>query len=152
MESKGEERYYSDIQEVEVASTPEEANRKLDSGFELLKIETISIVQRLGDLTAQETRKLVFVLGKRKEEERKASAQPQAEAKEEILIPQSIPWKEQTSGFAWAFATRKDGSPIEEYRSFVERLKLSPLERDGYRYSISKDGKFLQRSKVEAKK
>jgi hypothetical protein len=57
--------------------------------------------------------------------------------------------KEQTSGFAWAFASNKDGSPIEEYKSFVERLKLSPLEKDGYRYSLSKDGKFLQRTKVK---
>jgi hypothetical protein len=147
-----EGRHYSDIEEVEVALSPEEANQKLARGYELLKIETVSSMQKLGDLSAQETTRLVFVLGKRKEEERKASAQPQAEAKEEILIPQSIPWKEQTSGFAWAFATRKDGSPIEEYQSFVERLKLSPLERDGYRYSLSKDGKFLQRSKVDSKK
>jgi hypothetical protein len=150
MESEG--RYYADIEEIEVAFSPQEANKLLDSGFELLKIETISIVQTLGDLTAQETRKLVFVLGrKRQEEAAKSSSRPQTQSNE-IVIPLSIPWKEQTSGFAWAFATRKDGSPIEEYRSFVERLKLSPLERDGYRYSLSKDGKFLQRSKVDSKK
>jgi hypothetical protein len=147
-----EGRYYADIEEVELAFSPEQANEKLARGYELLKIETLSSVQKLGDLSAQETTRLVFVLGKRKEEERKASAQPQAEAKEEILIPQSIPWKEQTSGFAWAFAQNKNGTPIEEYKGLVERLKLSPLERDGYRYSISKDGKFLQRSKVEGKK
>jgi hypothetical protein len=144
-----EGRYYSDISSIEVAFSPEEANRKLDSGYELLKIETISIVQRLGDLTAQETRKLVFVLGrKRQEEAAKSSSRPQTQSNE-IVIPLSIPWKEQTSGFAWAFATRKDGSPIEEYRSFEERLKLSPLEKNGYRYSISKDGKFLQRTKLK---
>jgi hypothetical protein len=162
-----EPRYYSDVTELDVVFSPEEANRKLDSGYELLKIETISTIQKLGDLSAQETTRLVFVLGRKKtiEKEKEKEGEiirPSNVAKPnvasttttvpEILIPQSIPWKEQTSGFAWAFATRKDGSPIEEYRSFVERLKLSPLERDGYRYSISKDGKFLQRSKVEAKK
>jgi hypothetical protein len=147
MESKGEERYYSDIQEVEVASTPEEANRKLDSGFELLKIETISAEQ------SPEIRKLIFVLGRKKETTTAVSKPaPQGESSKEITIPESIPWTQKNESFAWAFATNKDGSLIEEYRSFVERLKLSPLEKDGYRYSLSKDRKFLQRVKVEAKK
>jgi hypothetical protein len=149
MQTEG--RYYSDIEELEIVLTAEEANQKLASGYELLKIETISTVQRLGDLTAQETRRLAFVLGRKKETTTTVSKQaPEGqESVKETIIPIYIPWKEQTSGFAWAFATNKDGSAIEEYKAFIERLKLSPLERDGYRYSISKDGKFLQRTKVK---
>jgi hypothetical protein len=143
-----EPRYYSDVTELDVVFSPEEANRKLDSGYELLKIEIISAEQ------SPETRRLAFVLGRKKDKfaELRTVLNTGKAITPTVEIPASIPWKEQTSGFAWAFATRKDGSPIEEYRSFVERLKLSPLERDGYRYSISKDGKFLQRSKVESKK
>jgi hypothetical protein len=154
-----EGRYYSDIQELEVALTAEEANQKLAMGYELLKIETVSSMQKLGDLTAEESRRLVFVLGRRKKPQAstpaapKPALHPQAEQpSKEITIPESIPWTQKTEGFAWAFATNKDGSPIEEYKSFIERLKLSPIEKDGYRYSISKDAKFLQRSKVDSKK
>jgi hypothetical protein len=150
MQTEG--RYYSDIEELEVVLTAEEANEKLARGYELLKIETLSSMQKLGDLTAQETRKLVFVLGKTKKptlSKPTAQAQPSFKDASSIIIPQSIPWTEKNEGFAWTFATNKDGSAIEEYKAFIERLKLSPLERDGYRYSLSKDGKFLQRTKVK---
>jgi hypothetical protein len=151
---KAEGRYYSDIEQVDLAFSAEEANEKLATGYELLKIDTLSSIEKLGDLTAQETRRLVFVLGRKKPQTDSALAAPKPapqgqESAKETIIPTYIPWKEQTSGFAWAFATNKDGSPIEEYKSFVERLKLSPLEKDGYRYSLSKDGKFLQRSKIK---
>jgi hypothetical protein len=153
MQTEG--RYYSDIEELEIVFSAEEANQKLARGYELLKIETLSSMQKLGDLTAQETRKLVFVLGRRKKPQASTPAAPkpalqtEEQSPKEIIIPAYIPWKEQTSGFAWAFATNKDGSAIEEYKAFIERLKLSPLDRDGYRYSLSKDGKFLQRTKVK---
>jgi hypothetical protein len=154
MQTEG--RYYSDIEELEIVLTAEEANERLARGYELLKIETLSSMQKLGDLTAQETRKLVFVVGRRKKPQTdstpaapKPALQTEEQSPKEIIIPAYIPWKEQTSGFAWAFASNKDGSPIQQYKSFVERLKLSPLERDGYRYSISKDGKFLQRTKLK---
>jgi hypothetical protein len=157
---KAEGRYYADIEQLEIVFSAEEANQKLAMGYELLKIETLSSMQKLGDLTAQETRRLVFVLGRKKIETETKKQPPSTlaalkqapegqESPKEIIIPAYIPWKEQTSGFAWAFASNKDGSPIEEYKSFVERLKLSPLEKDGYRYSLSKDGKFLQRSKIK---
>jgi hypothetical protein len=153
---KGEGRYYSDIEQVDLAFSAEEANEKLATGYELLKIDTLSSIEKLGDLTAQETRRLVFVLGRKKPQtstptapKPTAQGQPLFKDASSIIIPQSIAWIEKNEGFAWAFATNKDGSPIEEYRSFVERLKLSPLEKDGYRYSLSKDGKFLQRTKVK---
>src|SRR5579884_1775137 len=66
MQTEG--RYYSDIEELEIVLTAEEANERLARGYELLKIETLSSMQKLGDLTAQETRRLVFVLRRRKKE------------------------------------------------------------------------------------
>jgi hypothetical protein len=140
-----EGRYYSDIRELEVVLTAEEANEKLASGYELLKIEIISAEQ------SPEARRLAFVLGRRKKDRIQYNDRDR-DRRTDVTIPASIPWTEKNEGFAWAFATNKDGSPIEEYKGLVERLKLSPLERDGYRYSISKDGKFLQRVKVESKK
>jgi hypothetical protein len=154
-----EGRYYSDIRELEVALTAEEANEKLASGYELLKIETVSSMQKLGDLTTEESKKLVFVLGKKKDRNEYHDHDhdhhdrgDRDDRRTDVTIPASIPWTQKNEGFAWAFATNKDGSPIEEYKLLIERLKLSPLERDGYRYSLSKDGKFLQRSKVDSKK
>jgi hypothetical protein len=159
-----EGRYYSDISSIEVAFSPEEANRKLDSGYELLKIETISTVQRLGDLTAQETRKLVFVLGRKKtiEKEKEKEGEiirPSNVAKPnvasttttvpEVEIPESIRWTELNPNYSWAFATNIDGTPIPELKAFAERLKLSPIKKDGYIYSVSDNGKFLQKRKLK---
>ncbi len=163
MQTEG--RYYSDIEELEIVLTAEEANERLARGYELLKIETLSSMQKLGDLTAQETRRLVFVLGRRKktiEKEKegeqitsltnvgKANVAPSSTTSTvpEVEIPQSIRWQELNPNYSWAFATNIDGTPILEVKAFAERLRLSPLEKDGYRYSISKDGKFLQRSKL----
>jgi hypothetical protein len=166
MESKGEGRYYTDIQEVEVASTPEEANERLARGYELLKIETLSSMQKLGDLTAQETRRLVFVLGRKKTIEKEKEKEKEGEiirpsnvAKPnvasttttvpEVEIPQSIRWTELNPNYSWAFATNIDGTPIPELKAFAERLKLSPIKKDGYIYSVSDNGKFLQRRKLK---
>src|SRR5579885_3454516 len=93
-----EGRYYSDISSIEVAFSPEEANRKLDSGYELLKIEIISAEQ------SPEARRLAFVLGRKKETTNAVSKQaphPQAESSKYITIPESIPWTQKTEGFAW---------------------------------------------------
>jgi hypothetical protein len=139
-----EGRYYADIEEIELTFSPQEANERLARGYELLKIETISAEQ-----SPPEARKLVFVLGRRKKDRIEYDDR---DRRTDVTIPASIPWTQKNESFAWAFATNKDGSPIEEYKGFVERLKLSPIEKDGYRYSISRDGRFLQRSKVESKK
>ncbi|MCX6654312.1 MAG: hypothetical protein NTY03_04225 [Candidatus Bathyarchaeota archaeon] len=54
------------------------------------------------------------------------------------------------AGFAYVFTTDKNGNP-NQYSEIVDFLKESgPVTVEGYTYSLSKDGKFLQR-KLEVK-
>jgi hypothetical protein len=55
------------------------------------------------------------------------------------------------AGFAYVFTTDKNGNP-NQYADLVDYLKQSgPVKLEDYTYSLSKDGKFLQRSR-EARK
>ena len=71
--------------------------------------------------------------------------------KSQIPIPK-ITWQEKNGGFSWAFATNKDGSAIPEYKDFIEALQKDSIEQDNFKYSLSKDGRFLQRTKLDNKK
>jgi hypothetical protein len=56
------------------------------------------------------------------------------------------------AGFAYCFSTDKDGHP-NEYADLVDYIKQSgPVKLEDYTYSLSKDGKFLQRSREVARK
>ena len=47
---------------------------------------------------------------------------------------------------AWRFATTRDGDIIEAAKSLAEAIdKAGKVERDGFIYTRSKNGKFLQR-------
>jgi hypothetical protein len=61
-------------------------------------------------------------------------------------------WTEKGENFAWAFVRDQQGAERSEVRALVEAIESDPkhqLAIAGFRYSISKDGKFLQRNKVK---
>ncbi|MGI0080496.1 MAG: hypothetical protein ACRECH_12840 [Nitrososphaerales archaeon] len=119
--------------EIKETKSLKEANAFLSQGFELLEVRS------------------VYILGKATRD--KASPQNITQTKAlNPSIPLSIHWVQKSDSFAWSFATERDGSPIEEIHSFVETLKKGSIEENGFRYSLSKDGKFLQRTRLERKK
>jgi hypothetical protein len=68
----------------------------------------------------------------------------------QVSIP-PVKWNEKNQGFAWTFATERDGSEIPEFKAFIEVLKKGAVINENFKYSISKNGKFLQRVKVDKK-
>lgn len=62
---------------------------------------------------------------------------------------ESLRWSDKPWG-QWAFATTREGEVIADASKLVTALKQSEkrkLSADGYDYSLSKDGKFIQRRK-----
>ena len=119
---------------------------------EIRSIETLSEIFRAG--------RSVFVICKTPEAQKSTESKPisskpttESKSKPKFKIPESVRWHEQNHGFSWDFVKNQDGTILEETRALVELLeKGGPLTEDGFRYSLSKDGRFLNRIKLEPNK
>ena len=141
---------YARIIEVREATTTNEANGCLSSGFVLIR----AVEKRETDSLGRQTAGIVYVLGKPK------GNGAQSRAKNEHVnmmddtpaidptILEGRPWKAYTSGEGeWTFIVNQDGSPVAELEpaeEFLGRLKSGEdLVVGGYKYRLR--GKFLKR-------
>ena len=57
-------------------------------------------------------------------------------------------WKANKFGGEWAFATNRDGSANIVVADIIKKLENNKATFEGYSYTLSKDGKFLNRKAV----
>ena len=158
-----EDRYYSEIGKVKVASE-EEANALLGDGWELLSIKDMTIASHPkegGDIV---TISPAFVLGLQKKYLQQPNNQPATKlaapaangqpAASVSQLAAKIAWKDSAKNpsFSWAYATSKDEAkyPVpREVSELVAKIKAAgrKVQENGYEYSLSDDGHFLQRIK-----
>ena len=159
-----EERYYAQIGKVKVASE-EEANALLGDGWELLSIKDMTITSHPKEGEgAIVTTSPAFILGLQRKDLQQPnnqstakSAPPTANGQPAASISQlasRIAWKDSTKNpsFSWAHATSKDEAryPVpREVSELVAKIKAAgrKVQENGYEYSLSDDGHFLQRIK-----
>ncbi len=154
-----EDRYYSEIAKVKVASE-EEANSLLNDGWELLSIKDLTISSRPKEGDSLVTTSPAFVLGLKKKDLQPLAAKPAAPAANGqpvasiSQLASRIAWKDSTKNpsFSWAYATSKDEAkyPVpREVSELVAKIKAAgrKVQENGYEYSLSDDGHFLQRIK-----
>ena len=158
-----EERYYAPIGKVKVASE-EEANALLGDGWELLSIKDMTITSHPKEGEgAIVTTSPAFILGLQRGDIQQPnqpaakSAPPTASVQPAASVSQlaaRIAWKDSTKNpsFSWAYATSKDEAkyPVpREVSELVAKIKAAgrKVQENGYEYSLSDDGRFLQRIK-----
>ena len=153
---------YARITEIREASTSEEANECLGSGFVLIK----AVEKRETDALGRQSSNIVYVLGKLKANGNghatpTSSSGPAGEPVNimddtpqiDPSILEGRPWKPYASGEGeWTFVVNQDGSTVAELepaREFLDRLRNGEdLVVGGYKYRLR--GKFLKRYRANA--
>ena len=155
---------YARITELREASTSEEANECLSSGFVLIK----AVEKRETDALGRQASSIVYVLGKLRGSNgnghtasNPTSQQPPSSSEPvnimndapdiDPAILESRPWKSYASGEGeWTFVVNQDGSPVAELepaKDFLDRLRSGEdLVVGGYKYRLR--DKFLKRYPV----
>ena len=152
---------YARITEIREASTSEEANECLGSGFVLIK----AVEKRETDALGRQASNIVYVLGKLKDHNGNGHATSTPSTSTEPVnimddtpqidpsILEGRPWKPYASGEGeWTFVVNQDGSTVAELepaREFLDRLRNGEdLVVGGYKYRLR--GKFLKRYRANA--
>ena len=155
--------YYSKIGKVHTAQE-EEANALLADGWVLIGPTNITIVAHPKEGGEIITTTPAFNLGLRRSDLQQPnnqpatkSAPPTANGQPATSVSQlaaKIAWKDSTKNpsFSWAHATSKDEAryPVpREVSELVAKIKAAgrKVQENGYEYSLSDDGHFLQRIK-----
>ncbi len=155
---------YARITEIREATTSDEANECLSSGFVLIK----AVEKRETDALGRQASSIVYVLGKLRGSGsgngHPATATSGTESSSEPVnimddtphvdpaILEGRPWKSYASGEGeWTFVVNQDGSPVAELeaaKEFLDRLRSGEdLVVGGYKYRLR--GKFLKRYRVD---
>jgi hypothetical protein len=149
---------YARITEIREASTSEEANECLSTGFVLIK----AVEKRETDALGRQGSNIIYILGKLRGNGNgsAATSQPRKETSNEPVnimddtpqidpaVLENRPWKSYANGEGeWTFVVNQDGSPVAELepaKEFLKRLKGGEdLIVGGYKYRLR--DKFLKR-------
>ena len=143
---------YARVTEIREATTSDEANECLGSGFVLIK----ALEKRETDPIGRQTSSIVYVLGRLKGNgngtRRQADPDPVSIMDGGSSVDPAVlagrPWKKYGSGEGeWTFVVDQDGSRLPELepaKAFLEMLGTGEdLTVGGYRYRLR--GKFLKR-------
>ena len=153
---------YARITEIREASSSDEANECLGSGFVLIK----AVEKRETDALGRQASSIVYVLGKLRGSNGNGNATTRTKSEPpgepvnimddtpnvDPSILEGRPWKAYASGEGeWTFVVNQDGSPVAELepaKDFLDRLRGGEdLVVGGYKYRLR--DKFLKRYPVD---
>lgn len=131
------DRYYQGVTDLQETEDVQTANTLLESGWELIAVkERTHPVEEDGKLVPVTQPVYIFA---------RTGAGPAERADPGRF--DKLGWRSTSKGFDWTFNTTREGAQVNETDELAKAIQAAngKLAIGGFVYTMSKDGKFIQR-------